>query len=260
MDPNKSHSSSETSFPILPISLLGIVTTAILLVSYYVYVIKCFRRRPDVISRLTDVSGRRRESPCMNHGLTEPAIQAIPIIQFRAERPFSECSVCLNEFQEDERLKILPNCSHVFHIDCIDTWLQSNSNCPVCRADIRSREMIPCSVDFMSQHNGSLVIQVADDVLGMEAQTNPSPLLHKVGSMGDECIDVRSKDEQFNVQTVRRSFSMDSSDNRQLYVLVQRILQHNPHLQEDGNGEGSSNNGESAIFRRSFFSFGHCRS
>ncbi|KAH7669596.1 Zinc finger RING/FYVE/PHD-type protein [Dioscorea alata] len=226
MDTNKSHSSSETSFPILAVSLLGIITTAILLVSYYLYVVKCCRRRREMI-------GRWRESPCMNQGLTEQAIQAIPIIQFRADRSsFHECSVCLNEFQEDERLKILPHCFHVFHMDCIDTWLQSNSNCPVCRGGISSRDMFSCSKDFISQDNESIVIQVGDDDLRMEAQiNNPSPVLHKVGSMGDECIDLRNKDEQFDVPTVRRSFSLDSSNNKQLYLLVQRILQHNPHLQ-----------------------------
>jgi hypothetical protein len=28
-------------------------------------------------------------------------------------------------------------CSHQFHIECIDPWLQQNVHCPVCRADIR---------------------------------------------------------------------------------------------------------------------------
>jgi len=30
-------------------------------------------------------------------------------------------------------------CSHTFHIECIDPWLQLNVHCPVCRADIRER-------------------------------------------------------------------------------------------------------------------------
>lgn len=46
----------------------------------------------------------------------------------------SDCSVCLSEFQENERLRLLPECSHAFHVPCIDTWLKSHSNCPLCRA------------------------------------------------------------------------------------------------------------------------------
>ncbi|KAF7803757.1 bifunctional riboflavin biosynthesis protein RIBA 1, chloroplastic [Senna tora] len=48
----------------------------------------------------------------------------------------TECSVCLSEFEDDENLGILPKCNHAFHVSCIDAWLVSHSNCPLCRAPI----------------------------------------------------------------------------------------------------------------------------
>lgn len=30
----------------------------------------------------------------------------------------------------------LPKCHHVFHVECIDMWLSSHSNCPICRASL----------------------------------------------------------------------------------------------------------------------------
>ncbi|CAH9096347.1 unnamed protein product [Cuscuta europaea] len=48
----------------------------------------------------------------------------------------TECSVCLAEFVEDENLRLLPKCSHVFHLLCIDTWLKSQPSCPICRANV----------------------------------------------------------------------------------------------------------------------------
>ena len=40
------------------------------------------------------------------------------------------------EFQENEALRILSKCSNAFHINCIDVWLRSHANCPLCRANI----------------------------------------------------------------------------------------------------------------------------
>ncbi|XP_071723644.1 RING-H2 finger protein ATL11-like [Rutidosis leptorrhynchoides] len=47
-----------------------------------------------------------------------------------------ECSVCLNEFEDDETLRLIPTCSHVFHPDCIDAWLKFHDTCPVCRTNL----------------------------------------------------------------------------------------------------------------------------
>ncbi|KAL2893778.1 RING-H2 finger protein ATL54, partial [Bienertia sinuspersici] len=33
-------------------------------------------------------------------------------------------------------LRLLPECSHAFHVSCIDTWLRSHKNCLLCRAPI----------------------------------------------------------------------------------------------------------------------------
>lgn len=44
-------------------------------------------------------------------------------------------------------------CSHAFHMDCLDTWLLSNSTCPLCRATV---EKSPTSND--DDNNNSLVV------------------------------------------------------------------------------------------------------
>lgn len=51
------------------------------------------------------------------------------------KEPF-DCAVCLCEFAEQDKLRLLPMCSHAFHIHCIDTWLLSNSTCPLCRGTL----------------------------------------------------------------------------------------------------------------------------
>ena len=34
---------------------------------------------------------------------------------------------------EGEKVRVLPDCCHSFHLDCIDAWLLTNASCPSCR-------------------------------------------------------------------------------------------------------------------------------
>ncbi|XP_057810960.1 RING-H2 finger protein ATL47-like [Salvia miltiorrhiza] len=74
-------------------------------------------------------------------GLDQSQIDALPVFLYKEimglKEPF-DCAVCLCEFSELDKLRLLPLCSHAFHIDCIDTWLLSNSTCPLCRGVILS--------------------------------------------------------------------------------------------------------------------------
>ncbi|KAK9707933.1 hypothetical protein K7432_009929 [Basidiobolus ranarum] len=43
------------------------------------------------------------------------------------------CQVCLCEYEDQDRLRIL-NCHHAYHQNCIDKWLvEGANNCPICR-------------------------------------------------------------------------------------------------------------------------------
>ncbi|KAJ0695017.1 putative transcription factor interactor and regulator LIM family [Helianthus annuus] len=47
-----------------------------------------------------------------------------------------ECAVCLNEFEDEETIRLIPKCDHVFHAECIDAWLEQHVTCPVCRSNL----------------------------------------------------------------------------------------------------------------------------
>ncbi|KAK7412140.1 hypothetical protein VNO78_03588 [Psophocarpus tetragonolobus] len=72
-------------------------------------------------------------------GLQQSIINAITVCKYKKGEGLIEgtdCAVCLSEFLEDDNLRLLPKCHHAFHLPCIDTWLRSHTNCPMCRAPI----------------------------------------------------------------------------------------------------------------------------
>lgn len=43
------------------------------------------------------------------------------------------CPICLSEYMPKETVRIIPECRHCFHAQCIDEWLPLNASCPICR-------------------------------------------------------------------------------------------------------------------------------
>ncbi|PWA59262.1 zinc finger, RING/FYVE/PHD-type [Artemisia annua] len=45
----------------------------------------------------------------------------------------SECAICLSDYKPSDVIRVLQKCGHLFHVKCIDTWLNVHPTCPVCR-------------------------------------------------------------------------------------------------------------------------------
>nr|XP_027127143.1 RING-H2 finger protein ATL16-like [Coffea arabica] len=304
---------SSHGFPILAIAVLGIMASIFLLISYYILVTKCCFswQQLDPLRRFSFRRAPRNEdflmaySPSLpTRGLDEMLIRELPTFRYyRTEGDESgslnKCVVCLNEFQDQDMLRLLPKCSHAFHLDCIDIWLQSNANCPLCRTSISGttrdpfdmiiapnsspqepqplmRRMVGSSEDFVviqvSGEEGTRSLlqghQERSESCRQLVQSRSRSLrksewkltelkpgkVHHASIMGDECIDVREKDDQFSIQPIRRSFSMDSAVDRHVYLSVQEVVTQIRHPSEVRNSEESSSRSQ-----RSIFSFGHGR-
>ncbi|KAM0922082.1 hypothetical protein ACQ4PT_006334 [Festuca glaucescens] len=143
------YASKSAAFPIAIVIAIGFMVTSLILVSYYLLVVRCWlragaggpgsrllqrsRRDGDLADRVSTVfftDGLDADPP---RGVDADVVAALPVVKYRRRRAALECAVCLSEFVEREPLKMLPTCSHAFHIDCIDTWLFHNVSCPLCR-------------------------------------------------------------------------------------------------------------------------------
>lgn len=57
-----------------------------------------------------------------------------------------KCAICLSCIERSHMIRELLNCSHVFHRECLDTWVDENQvTCPLCRS-----MLFPTKVDMTS--------------------------------------------------------------------------------------------------------------
>ncbi|XWS74367.1 hypothetical protein CRYUN_Cryun02cG0209100 [Craigia yunnanensis] len=77
-------------------------------------------------------------------GLDSSVVSSIPSFVYKMEeyKHGLECVICLSPFEDNDVGRNLPKCGHGFHVDCIDMWLQSHSNCPICRAHVLSDDKV----------------------------------------------------------------------------------------------------------------------
>ncbi|XP_028775417.1 RING-H2 finger protein ATL13-like [Neltuma alba] len=100
-------------------------------------------RDPDDLDNVSALQGQLQQLFHLHDaGVDQSFIDnTLPVFHYKAiiglKDPF-DCAVCLCEFDADDKLRLLPKCSHAFHMECIDTWLLSHSTCPLCRACLLS--------------------------------------------------------------------------------------------------------------------------
>nr|CAD7262805.1 unnamed protein product [Timema shepardi] len=79
------------------------------------------------------IKDRRRQQ---RHRLPSSSLKKIPTSKFTKGDPYETCAICLEDYQEGEKLRVLP-CSHAYHCKCIDPWLTKNRRvCPVCKRKV----------------------------------------------------------------------------------------------------------------------------
>ncbi|ESQ32255.1 hypothetical protein EUTSA_v10004360mg [Eutrema salsugineum] len=114
------------------------------------------------------VGARRVTNRTVARGLDASMIETFPTFVYsevktqKIGKGALECAICLNEFEDDETLRLLPKCDHVFHPHCIGAWLAGHVTCPVCRTNLAEQKQPAEPVE-------PIIITEAD----LEAQQQP---------------------------------------------------------------------------------------
>ncbi|KAM0874885.1 hypothetical protein ACQ4PT_037161 [Festuca glaucescens] len=139
--------------------------TFVLLLFFYLFYLR--RRRANWQSlRMRANSLIRGDNPRLECGIKKEVREMLPVVVFKESFLIREtqCSVCLADYQAEERLQRIPPCGHTFHIDCIDHWLSKNTTCPLCRVSLlpapKTASIDPADLEAQTvEEEGSLNVQ-----------------------------------------------------------------------------------------------------
>ncbi|XP_010939707.2 E3 ubiquitin-protein ligase ATL31-like [Elaeis guineensis] len=125
--------------PSMAIVIVVLISAFFFLGFFSIYIRQCAGDRAESVRfPVRGGGGRSRRQ----RGLDPAVLETFPTLVYSEVKGLKigkgalECAVCLSEFEDDETLRVLPKCSHVFHPDCIDAWLASHVTCPVCRSNL----------------------------------------------------------------------------------------------------------------------------
>ncbi|XP_059664667.1 RING-H2 finger protein ATL40-like [Cornus florida] len=97
-------------------------------------------RRAAIFRQLGLATAQVHSSEPPKTGLDPSVIAALPEFLFKQDGTQDdlgtiECAVCLTVLVDGDMARLLPNCKHTFHAECIDKWLISQPTCPICRTE-----------------------------------------------------------------------------------------------------------------------------
>ncbi|XP_076900466.1 RING-H2 finger protein ATL30-like [Bidens hawaiensis] len=147
-----------------------IVLTTVILVLFFIgffmiYFCRCFmqnvfhtwnsRHNPSA-THIAGITGTCQQG--LDHSIisTFPTFTYSNVKDFRRETYGLECAICLCEFEDDNVLRLLTKCSHVFHQECIDLWLESHNTCPFCRRRLETPINSPEKSPLPAQNNNNI--------------------------------------------------------------------------------------------------------
>lgn len=181
-------------------------------------------------------------------GLDAALLNSLPVFSYSSDTyPATlECAVCLSDFEENEKIRLLPKCNHSFHIDCINMWFHSHSTCPLCRTPVDGE------IPVLTPDNNPIQVVISGGGEPVSAEPSPSTGLcsacrNDEDPAGTSSVEPRRKRLEMvgvSIEVPRRNESVDesvqSSPASQAFRSLRRILSMDWKAQSPSSGPSCS--------------------
>ncbi|KAI9106502.1 hypothetical protein K1719_022030 [Acacia pycnantha] len=134
--------------------LIGVFTTLFFITFVFLLCVRQCKPEEEEAQRNSHTGGGHLGRK--NSGIDRVVIESLPIFRFgslRGQKEGLECAVCLTQFETVEVLRLLPKCKHAFHVECVDTWLDAHSTCPLCRYRVDPEDILLVGDPKVWPHN-----------------------------------------------------------------------------------------------------------
>ncbi|QCD85582.1 RING-H2 finger protein ATL7-like [Vigna unguiculata] len=137
-------------------------------------------------------------------GLNKELREMLPIIVYKESFSVkdTQCSVCLLDYQSEDRLQQIPACGHTFHMSCIDLWLATHTTCPLCRFSlltIAKSSTQTSDMQTQSQNNEEAqAVELSESRSTVHTETTVLRNVSGEVAISAPCIDVEGQNEQDN--------------------------------------------------------------
>ena len=113
----------------------------------------------------------------------------------------SECAICLDPIKNEQKCRIL-SCFHVFHANCITSWLIKTSSCPNCKKEFTRK----LDIEFEREKQPLEHIEVDNDVFYSD---------HIIREDKNRLLTTHEKD---NAVKIQRDLSNIEQKDKQCYI------------------------------------------
>ncbi|XP_074047184.1 E3 ubiquitin-protein ligase RNF13 isoform X2 [Macrotis lagotis] len=159
--------------------------------------------------------------------LRKDQLKKLPIHKFKKGDEYDVCAICLDEYEDGDKLRILP-CSHAYHCKCVDPWLtKTKKTCPVCK-----QKVVPSQGDSDSDTDSS---QEENEV------SEHTPLLRSLASVNAQSFGALSESHSHQNMTESSDYEEDDNEEMDSSDAENEVNQESVVVQLQPNGERDYN-------------------